>query len=120
MSTPVDPFIACRPGVLRHAWDEVPYDGKAPAFGHVMLNRCMRCGCERRCLVSRVTGEIITRWSYKHPEGYLRAKDATDAAPTSAEYRRMYLAVLLEKEKPKRAPKVHEATATKGKGLRLA
>lgn len=71
-------YIECR--ALLHAWDELPYDGAAPArWRHatrstaVLLFRCERCGTKRYDVWSRVTGDLVER-TYHTPEGYALPK----------------------------------------------
>jgi len=70
--TPADlsnPMVTCR--AYGHAWEPTLPDeeDRAPAFGVLVLMKCLRCESLRRDLVARHSGAVRSR-SYVYPEGF--------------------------------------------------
>lgn len=63
------PYVKCK--VLRHQFDAVgPIPGgRRNTFGTLITFRCDHCGTYRFDVVSRLTGDLLTR-SYDHPDDY--------------------------------------------------
>lgn len=58
-----------------HVMDPIPSDGsRRPRFGSLITFRCLRCGTLRYDVVSRLTGEIMSR-SYDAPAWYTAANE---------------------------------------------
>lgn len=53
---------------LGHRWENIPVL-RAPAFGSAIDLRCENCATVRRDILSRVSGQLITRY-YLYPEDY--------------------------------------------------
>ena len=53
---------------IGHRWMNIPVM-RAPAFGSAMDLQCENCATVRRDIVSRVSGQLVTRY-YVYPEDY--------------------------------------------------
>jgi len=81
-------YTACR-GPVRHHWDLTAPPGESmrpPGFGTRVWWRCSECGMWKREIISRITGEVLSR-NYDPPPGY---KWEGPGKLTSAELRAQY------------------------------
>lgn len=73
----------------RHRLDPIPPPpgSPRPEFGSLLAERCEQCGTVRYAVVSRLTGDRLSSYTYDHPPTYRAALD-TGYEPTQwrAEY----------------------------------
>jgi len=82
-------YVRCRS--LGHSWDAVPVTKPAP-YGVALDLRCEHCHTERRDILSRYSGQLLSR-QYRHPDGY---KDTSEDGHTRSDWRAMYVTTLAE------------------------
>jgi hypothetical protein len=80
-------YVRCR--TLGHAWDVLSTGSQTDGASLLHL-RCTSCTTLRDDNVA-MDGSVKRRYVY--PEGYRRAKDATDDRPTKAEWRLQFLSI---------------------------
>ena len=78
-------YVRCRS--LGHSWDAIPVTNP-PAAGVALDLRCEHCGMLRRDILSRYTGQVLSR-RYTQPDGY---KDAE--LHSRSDWRAMYVTTL--------------------------
>jgi hypothetical protein len=102
MPVAADPYIDCRQGNLRHAWDymAVPLDVKPAARGwYREWDRCIRCTTIRKLEISLSTGEVMTR-DYEYPPDWIHYSG--DDRPTADEFRLLRVKRLNKEERAAR------------------
>jgi hypothetical protein len=73
-------YNQCR-GPIRHRWDAVgPIVGRRRLinFGTEITFRCEHCGTVKIIIVSRISGEVISKPQYIHPDGYKTERRSSD------------------------------------------
>ena len=73
----------------RHRLDPIPppIGAPRPSFGSLLAERCDLCGTLRYAVVSRLTGDRLTSYTYDHPDTY---RVALDAGYDPAQWRATY------------------------------
>jgi hypothetical protein len=66
-----DDDLACRIGALGHAWQAVQPDFDSPPGLDPIAKQCIHCTAVGRADVSQRYGQIVGKWRYNYPDGYL-------------------------------------------------